>query len=128
MNRTQHAITLVELIVFIVIIGIAGTLLIPLTDAMRSNGDNSNQILAMQLARARMELILASNHLDGFSSFSDPCLAASPPSSCTLPTGFSIATPTIATGWNGSNEYKQITVTVSGKGHLSLTSLVGNNA
>ncbi len=127
MKIMQHAFTMVELVIFIVIVGIAGTLRIPLTDALRTSGSSNNQVRAMQIARARMELILASKHINGFSSMSDPCTGGSPPSACAISSDYPVAT-TITTGWNGSNKFKQITVTVSGNGHLALTSMVGDTA
>lgn len=122
MRRNQLGLTLIELIAFIVIIGIAGTLIIPLTNALKTGGGSNNQIKAMQLARGRMELILASKHINGFDNMADPC-ANSNTGPCASVVGYSI-TPTITTGWNGSNNYKQITVSVSGSGSITLKSLV----
>lgn len=128
MIKRMQGITLVELVVFIVIIGLAGAAIVPLTNSLSLGSNQTDQLRALQLARARMELILASKHLNGFNNFTDPCLDASPPSICTLPSGFSIATPTISSGWSGSNEYKQITVTISGKSNAQLKSMVANTA
>jgi prepilin-type N-terminal cleavage/methylation domain-containing protein len=123
---TQRGFTLIELIIFVIVIGLAGVILIPSTTNFSGAARGNTNLRALQLARGRMELILASKHINGFSSFTDPCTTGSPPSACTLPSGFSIATPTIASSWNANSDYKLITVAVSGSGAATLTAIVSN--
>jgi hypothetical protein len=73
-----------------------------------------------------MEMILQDARSYGFASFTDPCDSVSAPAACDLPAGYSISTPTIVTGWNGNNHYKVITVALTGKATLTLTSLVSD--
>ncbi|MDF1795212.1 MAG: prepilin-type N-terminal cleavage/methylation domain-containing protein [Coxiellaceae bacterium] len=54
-NRLQQAFSLVELIIFIVIIGIAATLLGPLTKSISLGADTGNQLVELQAARGQME-------------------------------------------------------------------------
>ncbi len=121
----KKAFSLVELIIFIVIIGIAMTFLGPLTNSIKLGASSGNQLRALQFARGRMEMILASYTMNGFSNFTDPCSGGSAPSACSI-SNFS-ATTSITTGWNNSNRFKVITVTVSGLSSATLTSLVGDN-
>ncbi len=124
MKYLNAGLTLIELVAFIVIIGIAGTLIIPLTNSLKNSSSSNSQIRAMQLGRGRMELILASKYLLGFDNMADPC-ASSSTGACAAVPGYTI-TPTITSGWNGSTNYKQVTVTVSGAGSITLQSLVSN--
>ncbi len=55
LNRLQQALSLVELIIFIVIIGIAVTLLGPLTKSISLGADAGNQLVDLQAARGQME-------------------------------------------------------------------------
>ncbi|MDF1654135.1 MAG: type II secretion system protein [Coxiellaceae bacterium] len=51
----QHAFSLVELIVFIVIIGIAASLLGPLTNSIKLGANAGSQLVDLQTARGQME-------------------------------------------------------------------------
>lgn len=126
--RTQRGVTLVELVVFITIAGLLSVGLTSVfTMAMRgaATGGDVNQALA--LAQERMELVLAQRHRQGFSLFVDPCTLPGPPAQCTgIPSGFSIAPVVITNNWNGSSEFRQITVTVNGPQTATLTAVVAS--
>ncbi len=118
--------SLIELIVFIVIIGLVSVaLLIPLNFISEKSPNPINQTTALMLAQERMELIIGQRQLVGFTNFTDPCAVGSPPAICTNPiTGFTVSTPVISTITSG----KQMVVTVTGPGNSKavLTTQVGN--
>lgn len=124
----QRGLSLIELIIFIMVITLFITLVLPILIALYNEGTISNQTIAQQLAQARMELILEQRYILGFSLFTDPCVGALPPATCTPPSGYA-ASATIVQNWNGSTtEYKVITVDVTGSAEAHLTSLVSNYA
>lgn len=95
MMRRTRGFTLIELVIMIVIFTVAS---VGIMSALRFNimgaATNSVGTTATRLAQARMETILAQRYVNGFSSFADPCTAAAV---CgTLPTGYTIAAPTVA--------------------------------
>lgn len=118
--------SLVELIIFIVVIGLASALIAPVVQTAKLGTGNIDQLKGVQLARARLEMILNDERDNGFDQFIDPCAVPSPPTICNLPSGYNIATPTISTGWQSNNHYKVITVALSGKATITLMSLVSD--
>lgn len=126
--RKQYGVTLVELIAFIVIVGLLSTgLIAAFTSTMRSTPESGEITHALQMAQERMELILAYKKSKGFNALIDPCTLVSPPTQCTFfPTGFNTPTVTIVNNWNGSAEYKVITVDVTGLQNFTLTALVAS--
>jgi Tfp pilus assembly protein PilW len=120
--------SLIELIVFILIISIVtAALMVSFETVLKNSPAGNRQTIAISLAEERMDLILGQKRLQGFSNFIDPCTLASPPAICTLPAGYSIAMPTIASvTLNGDSNYKVITVAVSGPGNTTLIALVGS--
>lgn len=123
-NRYQ-AFTLIEVIVFIVIISIAAALLFPILMSLKYAGNLPDQTVAQQMAQLQMELAVENRVINGFTYFSDPCTGGSPPTLCTAPTGYSAST-SIANNWNGDTNYKVITVTVSGEAQATFKQLVAN--
>src|SRR5450759_1131727 len=82
----QHGVTLIELIVFIVIMGIAVTALLSMYSAVLPRGATPAQItLATQLAQERMELILGQRDVSGYSTavLVDPCAGVTTSGICT---------------------------------------------
>ncbi len=124
-KAAQNGFSLIELVVFIVLLAIGISLLIPLSVTTRYTQLIDKNSQATALAEQRMELILAQREIYGFNSFSDPCVGASPPAACNMLTGFT-ATTTIANNWNGDSNYKVITVNVTGDATANLQSLVAN--
>ena len=123
MYNKEAGYSLIELIIFIVILGILGA---TITAAFNVAGIKSpsikNQSVAIELAQKRMDLILGNKASNGFASFSDPCPG---PTICSDPAGYTVGS-SIATDWNSDTDYKVITVTVSGSGTASLKALVAN--
>lgn len=118
--------TLVELIIFIVIVSIMGVALMSaFSTTTRGTPDAGQLTQATQLAQERMELVMAQRRAVAFAAFADPCTFGTPPAACTPPAGYNVAV-TIVTGWNSSNDYKVITVTVTGTSSATATSIVAN--
>jgi Tfp pilus assembly protein PilV len=92
-SSAQRGVSLIELIAFIVIMGIAVVALLSMYRAVLPRGVTPAQItLATQLAQERMELILGQRIVDGYSTavLSDPCVGGPIPAICTnqfTPTG-----------------------------------------
>lgn len=121
----QRGISLIELIIFIMVMGILSAAILATFNVAGSKAPNvDNQIAALDYGQLRMDLILGQKASQGFNSFSDPCDVASPPAACSSP-GYTV-TSSIAPQWNGDTNYKVITVTVSGKASATLESLVGD--
>lgn len=84
-SAAQRGVSLIELIAFIVIMGISVVALLSMYRAVLPRGDTPAQItLATQLAQERMELIMGQRSF-GYTAggFSDPCVGGAPPAICT---------------------------------------------
>lgn len=123
LSINENGFTLIELIVFITVVGIAAGILFPVLLSLKYAGTLPSQTISQQLARARLELILENRYLQGFSNFTDPCAGGSPPAVCTPPTDYSVSA-TITNNWSGDTNYKIITVSVTGAAQTTLTNLV----
>ena len=140
-SAAQRGVSLIELIAFIVIMGICVVALLSMYRAVLPHGATPSEItLATQLAQERMELILGQRIVDGYSTavLNDPCVGGTPPAICTnqfTPTGlYSI----IVTGTNpavpwpafsNTNSYRMFGVKVVGPDGFQLANLsavVGN--
>ncbi|MEX2163358.1 MAG: type II secretion system protein [Sulfuricaulis sp.] len=139
----QRGLTLIEVIAFIVIVGVlVSGLMSGFSVAMRGSGVPKQVTLALQLAQERMELIRARKDIVGFACFTgtrfDPCTAAALAGSCpampasTHPAcnaattfGFTITPVLDETGvcLGGDTNYKCITVTVTDGGGVRLSEL-----
>ncbi|OGT50708.1 MAG: hypothetical protein A3E84_00305 [Gammaproteobacteria bacterium RIFCSPHIGHO2_12_FULL_42_13] len=125
--RYQHGFSLVELVVFIVVIGVALTgVMLAFTTALESGTSANPQTLATQLASARMDIILQQRRVNGFTSFNDPCVS-SPPAVCPSLSGYAISSTITTYTISGDANYKLVDVTVSGpqNAYVNLKSLVG---
>jgi hypothetical protein len=133
-SAAQQGVTLIELIVFIVIMGISVVALLSMYRAVLPHGLTPAQItLATQLAQERMELLLGQRDVDGYSTavLTDPCVGGTPPAICAsqfTPTGlYSI----VVTGvnpplqWSGLSvdDYRMLGVKVLGPDGNQLANL-----
>jgi len=114
--------TLIELIVFIVIMGIAAFALARSFVSVVPRSPTPTQLAqATQLAQERVELILGQRDSPtaGYSAPElDPCKRAGPPAICTSTFGYDVSSAGTAAGsevpWNDNpiTNYKLVTVTV----------------
>ena len=130
----QAGATLIELVLFIVIIGFVVTgVSSALLTALSGGNTIRDQQAATEFAQMRMELIRGQRILHGFSSFDDPC--DSSPSLTICDSGDYTINSTINSwhdnGWPGNNtDYKKITVTAddsSGNQLAEVTSIVSDS-
>lgn len=126
MRNKIKGLSLIEVTCFLVVLGfITSGIMQGVYSALKHSPDTAAESLALELAQGRMDIILGQKEINGFSNFSDICDVGSPPSICSDNTDYTI-TSSITTGYNGDNNYKLITVTVTGNGSATLTSIVGN--
>jgi len=123
--------TLVETVVFIVIVGVAAFALLGSFGALLPRSPTAAQLTqAMQLAQERMELILGQRNSPfagvGYNNTVDldPCNRVGPPAFCASTFGYTVASagtapsptapPAGPTAWNGNPiaNYKIVAVTV----------------
>ncbi len=110
--------TLVEMIAFIVIVGIAAVALFQMFRQTLPRSPTPGQLIqATQLAQERMELILGRRGVVSYAALNDPCVGGSPPAICTNTFGYTVGVNGISSvvAWNGNPtvDFKLITVTVS---------------
>jgi Tfp pilus assembly protein PilW len=122
----QRGVSLIELIAFIVIMGISVTALLSMYRAVLPRGATPAEItLATQLAQERMELILGQRAARGYSPVAslDPCPGAA---ICTATAGYTVlvsgaGSPVL---WSDvSGNYRQIGVRVVGPDGNQIASL-----
>lgn len=116
MTHKQAGFSLVELVVFIVVIGIViSGVFTAFSTALQKSPIVNPQTTAIELANARMDIIIDQRHMVGFASFADPCTEGSPPAICTLGISGYTTTSTISAYTIGSDaNYKIIDVLVTG--------------
>jgi len=139
-SAVQRGVTLIELIVFIVIMGICVIALLSMYRAVIPHGSTPAQItLATQLAQERMELLLGQRAIYGYSTavLTDPCVGGTPPAICTnqfVPTGlYSVVVtgvnPPVQWGSYSTDSYRMLRVQIlgpEGKQLANLSALIGN--
>ncbi len=109
--------TLIELIIFLVIMGIlTASMILAITMSLEHMPNIHDASTAIGLGQQRMEFVLGQRAIKGYSSFTDTCTGGSPPALCTDPSGFT--TSSTVTSVSGG---KLITVTVTGNAALTLT-------
>lgn len=128
-----RGLTLVEVVVFIVILAVVVTgLVAAFAGALRLSGTPQQAYQALQLAQGRTELILGQKKRLGFGAFTasfDPCATATP-EACLAPTGYTVSAALAQTYSGGDANYRTIVVTVVGPdgGQLAdIRTLVANN-
>jgi len=132
-SRQQSGLSLVELIIFIVIVSIVTTgVLLGLNRILTGSATINQLTQAAYLAQQRMELILPQREVLGFSGFIsttfDPCTstpASTQPICTVIPAGYTVTT-TLSNDWQGDSAYKVVVVTVTGKGSAQLQALVAD--
>lgn len=122
----QSGLSLVEMIIFIVVVSIAVSgVLLAFTSTLRAAPSPNQITTATQLAQERMELILAQKRAAGLATFVDPCVPGPGPAICITPTGYAIPNPIINGVWLGNpiTDFKLVTVTVTDSANNQLIQL-----
>ena len=121
--------TIIELVIFIVIMGIIGvTILASFSAVLQGVAVPRQKIVATQTATRCLEWYLEQRYLRGFNAAALTCPSTATPSFCAVPSGYTISTNVSCTqlyGETGAN-YKTITVTVGGLSDASLSVLVAS--
>ena len=122
----QQGFTLIELVAFIVVIGIiAGGLLVGMNQALKSTKSPTGIAQASYLANARMQIILMNRAFNGYATLSDPCPAAA---LCAPLTAYATANNFTVTSIISGTNPKIITISVTGAGDATIKAYTYNYA
>jgi type II secretory pathway pseudopilin PulG len=126
-GAAQGGLTIIEVVVFIVVIGIlAVALMSAIINPLTGAGTQQDAVFVTQLAQERLDVVLAQKRREGFPG-SDPCDAGATLATCDEPAGYTITTSFDAWSENpDTDHYQVITVSVSsgGSGAYSTSTLV----
>lgn len=116
LQKHQQGFTLIEIIIFMVVLGIVGSgLLVGLNQSIRNSYIPRSMPQSNYLANARLQVILMYRHITGYSISTDPCTTnpsyniCGPLATYATNNQFTVLTPT----FSGTNP-KTITVNVTG--------------
>lgn len=111
---SQAGLTMMEMVLFIVIIGVLGAALFSaISNPLTGAGTQERAVFTTQLAQERMEVVLGQKRREGFPG-SDPCDGGASLDTCSVPSGFSVNTTFGAWSQNSDTDnYRVITVTVT---------------
>lgn len=126
-GRSQRGFSLIETVVFIVVLAVLlGGLTAAFVAPLRTSPQAGELDLIAEAAQQRMELILAQRRAAGFDAFVDPCVPGPGPAQCTPPPGYTV-TSAIGAGWAGDPaNYKVVTVNVTGSTTATTWAMVAN--
>lgn len=121
MKNNSAGFSLIELVVFIVVMGFAITgIFLAFQTSLQKSVVSTPQTNVNLLAQGRMEVIVGQERINGFNSYSDICPAAAV---CTLPaalSGYAVSSSITTTTIN-SDTYNIVTVTATGPQNASAT-------
>lgn len=119
---THRGFTLIEVLIMIVVLGLLGsTMVITFRNTTQQSASLLNNTVALQTARQCMEWFSGQRQLNGYASITCPSSAV--PSYCTAPTGYTLAVSITCTTISSDANYKTLTVTVSGNGNATLSTI-----
>lgn len=119
----HHGFTLIELVAFIIISGLLGsTILLALITVLQKTPTLFQQQVALQTSSQCMEWFIGQRHLNGFSSIT--CPSTTVPGFCTTPSGYTLSVNIACTTIGSDSQYKTITVTTSGLGDATISTLI----
>lgn len=120
--KIQNGFTLIEILLLIVVLGFLGaTMVLTLRNTTEKGSTLLQNATALQTARQCMEWFSGQRQLNGYASIS--CPSSTVPSYCTAPSGYTLAVSVTCTTISSDANYKTLTVTVSGRGNATLSTL-----
>lgn len=123
--KKSSGFTLIEVLIFIVISSLlASAILIAFVTSLEKTPTVHQQLVASLTAKKCMEWFIGQNRMNGYSTLS--CPSTPSPTMCSAPSGYSISSSISCTTISGDSNYKTITVTVSGLGDATLTTLIAS--
>jgi len=123
--KIQAGFTLIEIIIFLVVTSIMiSTLMLAFSTGLLKTPTLLNNFIADQTAKKCMEWFLSQRNLNGYTAITCPSTAV--PSFCTAPAGYTLAVNISCTTINSDSNYQTITVTASGQGNTTLSTLIAN--
>jgi type II secretory pathway pseudopilin PulG len=117
--------TLIEVLLLLIVTGlVANVLVLILANTARNVPNLLKNAIALQAARECMDWISGQRQLNGYASIT--CPSSSKPTFCTSPAGYTVGVSIACTTLNGDSNYKTVTVTVSGSGNATLSTLLAS--
>ena len=124
--KKQFGFNLIELTIVMLILSIAATAVFRgLLTGLEGTATITEEETALTIAESRMAFILGQFNENGFSSFSDLCVSSPSLPICSVTSGYTVSS-TITSNYSGNANFKLITVTASGPGSATLTTMVTN--
>jgi type II secretory pathway pseudopilin PulG len=119
---THRGFTLIEVLLLIIVLGLMGsTMVLVFRNATQQSSTLLSNTVALQSARQCMEWFTGQRQLNGYASIT--CPSTTVPSYCSVPSGYSIAVSITCTTISSDASYKTLTVTVSGNGNATLSTI-----
>lgn len=127
MDKKQRGLSLIELIVFIIILGISmGGLFLGVNQVLYGISSTYKLTRATFLANARMEVILYRRAFTGYSGLVDPCSTTNPAICTPLATYATNNGLSVSSSITSSGSTSTITVQITGQGNVTLVTVVSN--
>ena len=118
----QAGFTLIEILLLLIVLGLLGsTMVLTFRNTMQQTPTVFKNLIALQTAKQCIEWFSGQRQLNGFASISCPSTAV--PSFCSAPSGYTLAVSISCTTISSDSNYKTLTVTVSGNGNATLSTL-----
>lgn len=125
MMKISRGATLIELLIFIVVVAIVISTLFLTSITILKNVPVTQQLkVATLTAEQCMEWFLGQRRMAGYSALSCPSTPSA--TACSAPTGYTVTTSIACTTWNSDAAYKTITVSVTGLANASYVAQVGD--
>ncbi len=122
--KTNHGFTFIELLIFIIVLGvIAAALAISHGTLFRSSAIINSQIGASKMAALCMDWYLGQRAINGFASIDT---ITNVPNFCSASNGYRIVTIVSQYTLGDDPNYKTIVVNVQGRGHAKLTTIISS--
>lgn len=116
--------TLIEVVIFLVIMGIAmAGIMLSFQTALSTTPENSRATMALNLTQGRLDIIIGQYYQRGFASFTDICSSSPGLALCSLPSNYSISSNITN---NGSTKTIEVTTSYSGTIEAKLSTIVAN--